>query len=124
MNSMKLAENAAGIAACVFEHAGFRQAYERSADRVGGSIGLWRVCAEVGEKFTEAEAEFGEQIWDRRDWPNAIESIATLIVLVLARHGTHEQTDWRSASRFVIANGIRVSVNSETPSRVQIDFTL
>jgi hypothetical protein len=124
MNAKKLAENAAAIGACVFEHVGFRAAYERCADHVGGSIGMWTVCAEVSCAFTEAECEFGEGIWDHADWPDTIQSLATLIVVVLCRNGTHARTDWRAMSRMLIANEVRVSIDAKRPMRIRLDISL
>lgn len=124
MNAKSLAENAAAIGACVFEHAGFHAAYERCADNVGGSIGIWAVCAEVSCAFTEAECEFGEGVWEHADWPDMVQSIATLIVVVLYRHGTHERTDWRAMSRMLIANDMRVSIDRKRPTRVSVDISL
>lgn len=75
-------ENVAAIAAMVHENKEtYQEIYDLLADKVGGFVGIWSICADAAEVFSNEEAIYtaGEDFY----WIEAIDDYAHKIICYL-----------------------------------------
>jgi len=100
-----LSENVAAISASVHSAEQYKHLYAAIKEEVSGFPGIWQLCSEIGQAFTEAEYSERHIAGYTYEWMDAIDDIVGRIFDVCINGDGPHSVSWkREAHAAITAN--------------------